>query len=647
MALDIARLLEVRTWRAFDVDDEGRVLAGSDDSGSVQLVELAGGRATPLTALPGACRGRYLPGERVVVVEHDDGGNERGQLSLLALAGPAGGDANAGRAGSAGLAGLADLTPLVHDPRYVHHLLDVLAGRVVYNTNRRNGVDFDVVLRNVATGAEEVLYDRGGWAQQVAVSPDARYVVISVTGTAPMSDDLVLVDTMPETERDHVLAITEPGARGQRDRAGWLAGQQAFVVATDAETDHTEITRYDVGTGDWHQLITGGGRDLICWPSPDGRLLLVEANDDGASRLSLHLASGEWLGDVPLPGDGVVVFPMPDPVWSPGSRYLAISYTSPTVPGDVLLLDVRDLPRPGSGRPVPAPVALTASAGQLAGERLSEPSRHRVPTKDGERVPCLRYPPTEPDAATHGSAVLFIHGGPESQSRPIFNPLVHAMAAAGHTVLVPNVRGSTGYGKRWYSADDVRLRLDSVTDLAALHAWLPDIGLDQERAGLWGGSYGGYMVLAGLAFQPRLWAAGVDIVGISSLVTFLQNTSSYRRAAREREYGSLERDEQFLRDASPLSRVDAIRAPLFVIHGANDPRVPLSEAEQLAAAVSGNGVPCELLVYQDEGHGLAKRANRLDAYPKALAFLRRHLASGIRPGARQPAATAGEPSGGG
>jgi len=215
--------------------------------------------------------------------------------------------------------------------------------------------------------------------------------------------------------------------------------------------------------------------------------------------------------------------------------------------------------------------------------------------------------------------------GFENSKMLAFNPLVQALAAAGHTVLVPNVRGSTGYGKRWYSADDVRLRLDSVADLAALHAWLPSQGLDQSRAALWGGSYGGYMVLAGLAFQPELWAAGVDIVGVSSLVTFLENTSAYRRALREREYGSLERDRDFLESASPLSRIDEIRAPLFVIHGANDPRVPLSEAEQLSAALEAKGVPCELLVYTDEGHGLAKRANRLDAYPRAAEFLIRYL----------------------
>jgi dipeptidyl aminopeptidase/acylaminoacyl peptidase len=124
-----------------------------------------------------------------------------------------------------------------------------------------------------------------------------------------------------------------------------------------------------------------------------------------------------------------------------------------------------------------------------------------------------------------------------------------------------------------------------------------------------------------LAFQPELWAVGVDIVGISDLVTFLENTSDYRRAHREREYGSLETDRDFLTTASPLRHADAMRAPLFVIHGRNDPRVPVSEAEQLVANLRGRGIRCELSVYEDEGHGLARLANRLDAYPRAVAFL--------------------------
>ena len=138
---------------------------------------------------------------------------------------------------------------------------------------------------------------------------------------------------------------------------------------------------------------------------------------------------------------------------------------------------------------------------------------------------------------------------------------------------------------------------------------------------LWGGSYGGYMTLAGLAFQPELWAAGVEIVGISNLVTFLENTSEYRRAHRELEYGSLTDDRDFLSEASPLTHVEGIRAPLFVIHGRNDPRVPLGEAEQLVASLERRGCRHELRIYDDEGHGLARLANQLDAYPRAIQFL--------------------------
>ncbi len=217
--------------------------------------------------------------------------------------------------------------------------------------------------------------------------------------------------------------------------------------------------------------------------------------------------------------------------------------------------------------------------------------------------------------------VVVVHGGPESQATLAFDPIVQGLVAAGYGAVVPNVRGSTGYGKRYASLDDTTRRLDSVRDLASVHGRLASLGFDPGRAALWGGSYGGYMVLAGLAFQPELWAAGVDIVGVSDLVTFLENTSPYRRAHREHEYGSLADDREFLTSASPLRRADAIRAPLFVVHGRNDPRVPVSEAEQLVAKLKNSNIRCELIIYEDEGHGLARLSNRLDAFPKALAFL--------------------------
>ena len=188
------------------------------------------------------------------------------------------------------------------------------------------------------------------------------------------------------------------------------------------------------------------------------------------------------------------------------------------------------------------------------------------------------------------------------------------------------MRGSSGYGNRYVHLDDVELRMDSVRDLAAGAEWAAHSGLaDPPRIGVMGGSYGGFMVLAALTSYPELWAAGVDIVGIASFVTFLENTGPWRRHLREAEYGSLERHRPLLEEISPLGKVDRIVAPLIVIHGANDPRVPVSEAEQLVAGLRERGRPVEYLRFEDEGHGLAKLRNRLVAYPRIAEFLQAHL----------------------
>jgi dipeptidyl aminopeptidase/acylaminoacyl peptidase len=196
------------------------------------------------------------------------------------------------------------------------------------------------------------------------------------------------------------------------------------------------------------------------------------------------------------------------------------------------------------------------------------------------------------------------------------------MVAGGFAVIAPDVRGSTGYGKRFEHLDDGRRRLDVIADLQAVHHWIVATpGLDERRAALVGGSYGGYLAVAGLAFQPERWAAGVSVVGMSSLVTFLEGTAAWRRPLREAEYGSLAADRDFLVEASPLTHAHRIAAPVLLVHGANDPRVPLGEAQQVHDAVRRNGVRSELIVYEDEGHGLVKQRNRLDAWPKVLTFL--------------------------
>jgi dipeptidyl aminopeptidase/acylaminoacyl peptidase len=338
---------------------------------------------------------------------------------------------------------------------------------------------------------------------------------------------------------------------------------------------------------------------------------VVDANEEGASRVRvLDTRSLELVREVELPGRGVVdVHGL-----SPDGSTLALGYSSPRIPWSVLVVDV------ATGE-----TQRLATAGDAVREdELVEPTLHRFASFDGESVPLWLFEPEGGDGAA--PVVVEIHGGPESQRRPMWIPLVQYLVASGYAVAMPNVRGSVGYGKRYEHLDDVRRRLDSVRDLVALHDWLRADGrFDAGRTVLYGGSYGGYMVLAGLAFHPERWAAGIAVVPVSSFVTFLENTSAYRRAFREREYGSLDRDGDFLVEVSPLTHVDRIAAPLFLIHGANDPRVPLSEAEQIHAALRSRGIPSELLVYEDEGHGLNKLKNRLDAYPRAVAWLERVL----------------------
>jgi dipeptidyl aminopeptidase/acylaminoacyl peptidase len=321
----------------------------------------------------------------------------------------------------------------------------------------------------------------------------------------------------------------------------------------------------------------------------------VVANEDGYSRVD----------GLALPGDGVAEHF----VFSLDGTRVAFAFSTPTEPNQVW---VHDFESAGSRK-------LTDLGGVEDG---IEPELHRVESFDNEAVPVFLF---LPEGEGPFPVVVTVHGGPEAQWRPWyssgFGALTQFLVARGYAVAAPNLRGSSGYGKRFEHLDDVEKRLDSVADLAALHAWLatrPEI--DGSRAVVYGRSYGGYMVLAALAFQPELWAAGIEFVGISNLRTFLENTSVWRRAAREREYGPLSDPELLLR-LSPWSRLDAITAPLFIEHGRNDPRVPVSESEAIHGELVRRGVRCELVIYEDEGHAVEKLANRVDVFERATTFL--------------------------
>ncbi len=603
-------LLDARSAQAVDTDADGRVLVRSDLDGTWQLFELpaGGGELRALTALPGNVGGRYVQGRRLVVVSADTDGDERHQLYLLDPDGPA---ADA----------LSSLRALTSDPRFVHEQAGTSPdGRLVaFTTNRRNGVDFDAWIVDIDSGEERCVWSGGGWCHPGSgFSPDGRWLSLLLPGHRPLDNALLLVDVATG-------AVSEPEAHVEEaasvDAPVWI-GPDRFVCASDAGRDTAALVRFDLA-GDTRTVIAAGDTDLDVAASGDGSVLLVMANDDGHTTAHFaDAATGDDLGPLPLPEPGVVAtaYGFPRAMLTEAGDAVTFTFSSPTRPSEVWRHD----------RSSGTLEQLTRSPGAVHPSLLSSPERHRIRSFDGEELSVYLFRPIgptdsdrAPDAAVGAllPVALRIHGGPESQSMWQWSPLVQAIASAGIAVAVPNVRGSTGYGKRFAGLDDTVRRLDSVADLGAIHDWLASVGLDPARAALTGGSYGGYMTLAGCAFQPGRWAAGIDEVGMSSLVTFLEHTSDYRRSHREQEYGSLAQDRDFLQSASPLSRIDDIRAALFVIHGANDPRVPLSEAEQLVASLRERGIPCELRVYADEGHGLSRLANKLDAYPAAVTWL--------------------------
>lgn len=617
--MDLRQLVEARSARALDEDSEGRLLVGTDLTGTFQLHELADGHLRALTDFAEPVSGHYVPQSRMAVVLMDTGGSERRQLYLMDLDDPPGSD-------------VSRLRPVAPSPDHVHSFLGARRdGRqIAFSSNRRNGVDFDVYLVDLteegdAAAEPRLIWAEGGWANAASgYSPGGRYLSCLLAGRRALDCDMMLLDL---ESGECLQPLPHPDEAALIGAPRWI-DEGSFLVSSTIGHDFAAIVSYDLVSATTSTVLAED-HDLECHVSPDGAAVLVVANVGGASRGDLYATGRQHgaielrpIGSIPLPGLGVIDGSLvtPEPIVAMHGTHVTYSFSSPTVPGDVW-------------RAVPGkdePSRLTTSPGPDAVHyRLAEPALTTIASFDGEPVPLFVYrpEPRDDDAGTSiPPTVLIIHGGPESQSMLTFSPIVQGLVGGGFAVVVPNVRGSTGYGRRFASLDDTVRRLDSVADLAAIHEWLPSAGLDGCRAALWGGSYGGYMVLAGLAFQPERWAAGVDIVGISDLVTFLENTSAYRRAYREVEYGSLAEHRDFLESASPMGRVDEIRAPLFVIHGQNDPRVPVSEAYQLVASLERRGVPHELIVYPDEGHGLAKLANRLDAYPRAIAFLERYLA---------------------
>ncbi|MGH8060476.1 MAG: S9 family peptidase [Pseudoxanthomonas sp.] len=479
-------------------------------------------------------------------------------------------------------------------------------GLMAYTSTARNGTDRDIWLRDTPAGTARTLVTAGGSWSAMDFSPDGKRLLVmkyvSANESLPGEVDIASgkLELFPVDGGKAAFGGFKFAPDG---KAAYFISDEPFEgKASEFQT----LRFHDPASGRFVQLSGDIPWDVEGLEiADDGKHLAFVSNEDGIGKL--HVLSLPDHRSVQLPALPVGV--IGGFGFSPDGKHLALSLNTATSPSDVHVIDLASGERTQWTK---------SEVGGLDASKFVAPTLVRFPTfdqADGKprTIPAFYYRPANATASGKLPVVISIHGGPESQALPAFNPSIQFMAnELGMAVLVPNVRGSSGYGKTYLTLDNAEKREDSVKDIGALLDWIaqqPE--LDAGRVGVTGGSYGGYMVLASLVHYGERIRAGVETVGISHFGTFLNNTESYRRDLRRAEYGDerLPEMKAVFERISPLNNAGRITSPLFVAQGRNDPRVPYTEAEQIVKAVRGNGRPVWFLMYNDEGHGFKKKTN--------------------------------------
>ena len=423
------------------------------------------------------------------------------------------------------------------------------------------------------------------------------------------SSDLFLYNLKTETAQ----CLTKDSVDVRYGSVEWMPDESAFFTITNKGREFYGLAKYEIQKGTFTYVFTPKWNVRGYFISKDGKQMLATINEGGYVKLGLYKVDTFESIECNLPKGSFGGYS-----FSKDGTSIVYSFGNSRSTYNIYIHNLKT----GEAK------QLTNSTQGVPKEELVEPELIHFSSFDGLSVPAFVYKPEDIPDGVKLPVIINIHGGPACQYMPGFNPFVQYFVKAGYIVVAPNVRGSAGYGKSYLALDDVEKRMDSVKDIVALREYLATLSyIDEDKIILKGGSYGGFMVNACLAFYPKLWAGGISEVGIANFITFLENTAPYRRANREAEYGSLKNDYEFLKSISPINAIDNVKAPLLIVHGANDPRVPLFEAQQMEEKIKKNGGEVELIVYPDEGHGISKHKNKVDLYPKIVAFLERIINS--------------------
>jgi dipeptidyl aminopeptidase/acylaminoacyl peptidase len=574
--------------------DEKRILFSSNASGifNAYTMPVAGGTAQAMTksTTDSTYAVGYFYNDDRILFTRDQGGNENNHLYVRELDGSE-----------------RDLTPGDKlTARFGGWRPDGAAFYVI--SNERDPKFFDVYRYDAKTYARTLLYKNESGMDATAISRDEKWLALNKTNTTSDSD--VYVYSLDSREMKHVTPHKEASNNAGQD---FDPESKRLLFTTNADGEFAAIRAYDLATGavgdvekaDWDLLGTSFSRN--------GQHRVSLVNQDGTVALRVY-ANGKPVALPKLPGE------LRQATFSPSGSLMAFYLNGDRSPNNLYVYDFRTRQAK----------QLTHSLNkEIDPNDLVEAEVVRFKSFDGTVIPSIFYKPKGAAANARVPALVYVHGGPGGQTMRGYNAQIQYLVNHGYAVLGINNRGSSGYGKTFFAADDRKHGREPLWDCVEAKTWLASLGyIDPERIGIMGGSYGGYMTLAALAFRPEAFKVGIDIFGVSNWVRTLENIPPYWESFRKALYdeiGDPAKDKDFLVATSPLFHAAQIRKPLMVIQGANDPRVIKPESDEIVEAVRNNKVDVEYVVFPDEGHGFSKKKNQAEASAKILAFLDKYL----------------------
>ncbi|MGZ4403225.1 MAG: S9 family peptidase [Gaiellaceae bacterium] len=484
--------------------------------------------------------------------------------------------------------------------------------KFAYAANARNPSDMEVWVRDAGSGETRAVFGEGMFSFPGQFSPDgSKLLTLDFRNNSDASIHLVDLETGETRELtphdDDAIFLSGP----------WAPDGSGFYMLTDAGSEFRGLAFYDLASDryEWVEEPTHDVDDVTA--STDGRVLAWLVNDNGYDRLRLRdLETGSDLPEPDLPPGSRPHLTGAEPplALSRDGSHAALILSTPRRPAEAWVVETAT----GKASPV-----TDSRMGGLYEDDLVDVELVTYPSFDGREIPAWLY---RPETEGKVPVVLSIHGGPEAQEKPLYQPLYQYLLSRGIAVLATNIRGSTGYGKSYQRLVQRDWGGGDMEDWEHAVKWLRERDwAEPEKIGVYGGSYGGFAVLTCVTRLPQYWAAAVDIFGPSNLVTFAKAVPPTWKRFIARFVGDPETEADFLMERSPITYVENVQAPLLVIQGATDPRVVKGESDQLVDKLQSLGREVEYVVFDDEGHGFTKRPNELKAYRLAAEWLEKHL----------------------